>query len=495
MLRRHVGRDLTQFARWYHQSGTPQVTVTSSFDAAAGTLTLDLVQSCPPTPGQEHKDPFVIPVAFGMLAADGAALAPVSPDLTAEEASRGLIVLTEPARKVTFLGLDAAPVPSLLRGFSAPIKLHTDLDEADLVTLAAHDGDSFNRWQAAQTLAVRLLTRSTAAIRAGAPPLFEPTYADALRRILAGAADDPAFAALALSLPGEADLAREIGRDIDPEAIHEARDAIRADLGLALADPLRTHYARLIDTGPYVPDAVSAGRRSLRNVALDLIAAGDRLHGVELARQQFETATNMTDQLAALSVLAQVAGAGARGGARGLLRQLRRGRARHRQVAGVAGCPAGCQRARAHPCLDVACRLLDQKSKPGAGAHRQLRVGQSDPLQRGRRFGLRLRGRDGRHPRQVQRASRRPPPVVVQELAGARARAPRPGTDGAGARGRHRKALPRRRRYRHAVAGLGVNNSALEYLQATAIGTAQTGFAAKKTPLAALNATFAQYDQ
>ncbi len=302
------GRDLTQFARWYHQSGTPQVTVTTIYDETAGTLTLDLAQSCPPTPGQEHKDPYVIPIAFGMVASDGVALTPTSDDLDADEAARGLIVLTEETRTVTFGGFATAPVPSLLRGFSAPIKLHADLCEADLVTLAAHDGDSFNRWQAAQTLAVRLLTRSTKAIRAGEAPLYEPAYADALRRVLAGAAADPAFAALALSLPGEADLAREIGQDIDPDAIHLARDAVRADIGRTLADPLRANYDQLADPGPYTPDAASAGRRSLRSVTLDLIAAGDRPGGVELARAQFAAATNMTDQLSALAVLAQVPG-------------------------------------------------------------------------------------------------------------------------------------------------------------------------------------------
>ena len=199
-------------------------------------------------------------------------------------------------------------MPSLLRGFSAPVKLDADLGEADLVTLVAHDDDSFNRWQASQTLAVRLLVRSTDAVRAGRPPLFEPALADALRSILARADADHAFAALGLSLPGESDLAREIGRDIDPDAIHVARDAARADLGLALAEPLREIYAKLADHGDYSPDAASAGRRSLRNVALDLIAAGDRLAGVELAQAQFASATNMTDQMAALAVLAQIPG-------------------------------------------------------------------------------------------------------------------------------------------------------------------------------------------
>ena len=303
------GRDLTPFARWYHQSGTPRVEVEARFDEAAGTLRLDLSQSCPPTPGQDKKDPFVVPLAFGLVAANGTPVEARSPDLSAEESERSLLVLSSPSRTVTFTDLETRPVPSLLRGFSAPVKLEAGLSEADLVTLATHDVDSFNRWQAAQTLAVRLLTRSTGSIRAGAPALFEPSYAEVLRHILAGAEADPAFAALGLSLPGEADLAREIGHDIDPDAIHAARDAARADLGLALAEPLRAIYERLADAGAYSPDAASAGRRSLRNGALDLLAAGDRLAGVALAQAQFAAATNMTDQLAALGVLAQMPGA------------------------------------------------------------------------------------------------------------------------------------------------------------------------------------------
>jgi aminopeptidase N len=179
------------------------------------------------------------------------------------------------------------------------------MSDADLVTLVAHDSDSFNRWQASQTLAIRLLKRSTAAIRTGAPAIFEPAFADALRHVLAGAETDHAFAAQGLSLPGEADLAREIGHDIDPDAIHQARQALRADLGVALGETLRRLYESLDDRSSYTPDAKASGRRALRHGVLDLFAAGDRLAGIELAQAQFQAATNMTDMMAALSVLAQ----------------------------------------------------------------------------------------------------------------------------------------------------------------------------------------------
>jgi aminopeptidase N len=302
------GRDLTQFARWYHQSGTPEVRSVATYDETAGTLTLDLSQSCPPTPGQDHKDPFVIPVAFGLVSSDGTSAPLDSDDLDPDEAARGLIVLSEPSRRVTFRGHKTRPVPSLLRGFSAPVRLEADISVADLVTLVAHDDDSFNRWQASQTLAIHILIASTRAIRGGEPPAFEPAFVDALRQILDDDARDHAFMAQALSLPGESDLAREIGSDVDPDAIHQAREALRTDLGLVLGEKLRDTYNALTENGPYTPDASAAGRRALRNVALDLFAAGDKLRGTEYALAQFENATNMTDTIAALGVLARLPG-------------------------------------------------------------------------------------------------------------------------------------------------------------------------------------------
>ena len=301
------GRDLTPFARWYHQSGTPELSVASAYDAATGTLTLDLAQNCGPTPGQDRKEPFVIPIAFGLVAAGGRALDIASPNLALEEVARGLIVLSTPSRRITFTGLAERPVASLLRGFSAPVRIVADASEADLVTLVTHDSDSFIRWQSSQTLAIRLLKRSTQAIRAGKPAIFEPAYAGALLHVLSNA-DDHAFAAQALSLPSEVDLARELGQDIDPDAIHQARDALRRELGVTLSEPLLELYGSLIDKRPYSPDAEASGRRALRHVTLDLFAAGDRPRGDHLAQAQFATATNMTDMMAALSVLAQGSG-------------------------------------------------------------------------------------------------------------------------------------------------------------------------------------------
>ncbi|MEJ0095550.1 MAG: aminopeptidase N [Methylocella sp.] len=302
-------RDLTQFSRWYNQSGTPLVKVTADYDAAARTFTLELTQSSKPTPGQDRKEPFVIPVALGLLANGGDLTLRVSDKdgATPSEISRGVFELATPRRKIIFHDVPSRPVPSLLRGFSAPVRLEYAASEADLITLIAHDSDSFNRWQAAQTYATRLLLRSVEAIRAGGEPYRDRGFIDALAIVIKDSAD-PAFAAQMIALPSEADIAREIGENVDPDAIHIARESLRRSIGQSLKEALLASYARLAENGPYSPDAAAAGRRALRNVALDLLCAGDPVEGAILARRQFESADTMTDEIAALSALAQTPG-------------------------------------------------------------------------------------------------------------------------------------------------------------------------------------------
>ncbi|MGC1464246.1 MAG: aminopeptidase N, partial [Pseudolabrys sp.] len=260
------GRDMTQFMRWYSQAGTPEVSVVTTYDAARKTLTLDCTQTLAPTPGQPSKEPMVIPLAVGLVGKDGSGL-PLS---LAGGASieRGVLVLTKFSESFTLTGVSERAVPSINRGFSAPIKLKTDLSAGDLAFLAAHDADPFNRWQAIQSMALRLLIDNVAAIRAGQPASTDEKLVGALAAVLADRKLEPAFVALALTPPGEADLAREIGRDIDPDAIYRARKALRAAVGDALAPALTDAYERMSVRMPYSPDATSAGRRSLRNACL-----------------------------------------------------------------------------------------------------------------------------------------------------------------------------------------------------------------------------------
>jgi aminopeptidase N len=293
--------DFTQFMLWYSQAGTPEVVATGGYDTGARTYRLDVAQTVPPTPGQPSKEPMVIPLAIGLVGRDGRNLPlKLSDGRTIE---RGVLTLTKPAETFVFGDIGEPPVPSLNRGFSAPIKLVANLSADDLRFLAAHDVDAFNRWQALQTLATRLLLDNVANLRAGKPGRQDSGLLDALDAVLGDGTLEPAFIALALTLPGESDLAREIGREVDPDAIFAARSALRAAVGDHLAGPLFDHYRRLSESRPYTPDAAGAGRRALRNVCLDLLVATGRPDAVSLAAQQYQAADNMTDRMAALSTL------------------------------------------------------------------------------------------------------------------------------------------------------------------------------------------------
>src|SRR5579884_3729159 len=226
------GRDFGPFMRWYSQAGTPEVTVKSRHDAARRTFTLTCRQSVPPTPGQPDKQPMVIPLVTGLVGKDGS-------DIAAD-----LLVLEDVEGTFEFKGVEEAPVVSINRGFSAPIKLVTDDSPDDLAFLAAHDGDPFNRWQALQTIAMRLLIENVAALRADRPPRSDDNLLRALAALLEDRRLEPAFVALALMPPGEGDIAREIGQDIDPAAIHRARQALRADIGARLEPALAMLYER-----------------------------------------------------------------------------------------------------------------------------------------------------------------------------------------------------------------------------------------------------------
>jgi aminopeptidase N len=292
--------DLGQFMRWYYQAGTPEVSVALSYDAAARTCTLDIRQSTPPTPGQTVKEPLVLPLAVALLDAEGRELPLALADGSSPE--RGVLKLTKPEQTFVFTGLAERPVASLNRGFSAPIKLKVDRSPDDLRFLAAHDTDAFNRWEALQTLAIGLLIDKVSK-RHDADPRPELGLVEAFGLILAQETLEPAFAALALTLPSEADIAREIGNEVDPDAIARERNALRARVGQKLGADLELTYRRMTTSEPYSPDAASAGRRALRNVSLDLLAASRDAAGRARAVEQFQNADNMTDRLAALATL------------------------------------------------------------------------------------------------------------------------------------------------------------------------------------------------
>ena len=296
------GRDLTQFRRWYKQSGTPVLKVSSTHNAEAQTLTLDFEQSCPETPGQSEKQPFVIPVKLGLVGADGTDLV-----LNSDGQTEIVYELTEANQTLVINGIDQAAVPSLLRGLSAPVKLDYSYSAEQLAHLMANDSDGFNRWDASQTLCLGVLKQLTQDSLHGRPLALKSQLIDAYGALLADESLDPAMVALMLQLPSEA-LLHEEAETIHAAAIHDARSFVRTALAGSLADQFMMIYQRHNTQPSYAPDAQQIGRRSLKNAALNyLMLAGDA--GIELAWQQFKAADNMTDKAAALSALVNCPGA------------------------------------------------------------------------------------------------------------------------------------------------------------------------------------------
>jgi aminopeptidase N len=304
-MRQGSGVDLGDFALWYRQAGTPEITVEGRYEPESRTYELAVQQRVPPTPGQPEKRPMPIPIAMGLLGPNGDELPTRLEDENETRTGTRVLVADSERRVFRFADVPAPPVPSLLRDFSAPVKLRgVPLDR--LKFLAVHDTDPVARWDAGQQVATRMLLERVEACHGGAamPPL-DPDVVAAMRQNLADAPHDPAFAAEALALPSETNLAEEMPV-IAVEAIHMARESARADIAAALAGPLTEAYGRFADRGPYRIDGEAIGRRALRNVCLGYLAAGDRREGARLAKAQFDAGANMTDVLAALSVLIDI---------------------------------------------------------------------------------------------------------------------------------------------------------------------------------------------
>ena len=301
------GRDLSQFMRWYQQAGTPKVRVSTHYDQSQQRFTLELSQSTAPTPGQADKSPLLIPLHMGLISAEGAALPFISDDASAQELATGILELSQSQRKIVFQGLPHRPILSMLRQFSAPVVLNSDVSREDLLVLLAHDSDTFNRWQSAQSYATQMLMASVTHIRAGQPAISDPHFTSALASLLNGNYD-PAFVAQALSLPGEQDLARDIARDVDPDAIRQARQSLKRDIGTALEAQLVAILDQSSVEAPFKPDAEGSGRRSLAALALDYLITIDGAKYGPRAMQIFRQSKDMTNRFAALSALTSVKG-------------------------------------------------------------------------------------------------------------------------------------------------------------------------------------------
>jgi len=288
------GQDLTDFFAWYEQAGTPTVSIRTDYDAAAQAVTLRLGQSTAPTPGQPAKRALPIPVAIGLLSAEGEVLRDTE-----------IVLLDKDAATVRWEGVASPPVLSALRGFSAPVNLTTDAKPSDRYVLLGSDPDLFNRWEAGQTLARDLIL----ARAAGQPDeVGEERYADGLGRALVDDAAEPAFKALLLALPAEPDLAR-MSEPADPLALHRARKHLRARIAVHLGDLLRRLHGEMQSDDEFSASAQAAGRRALRNACAEALAADP--HAENLARLvgHYEASRTMTDTMGGLNALITVGGA------------------------------------------------------------------------------------------------------------------------------------------------------------------------------------------
>jgi len=300
------GRDFKQFMTWYSQAGTPGLVCDLKYDADKRTADLTVEQVLLPTPGQSTKKPLQIPLKLGLLGGNGNDLPLETKGPTRIE--NGVLEITKRKETFRFVDIPSRPVPSLLRSFSAPVNLTIALSDDDLLFLMSHDSDAFNRWQAGQDYATRLLVASVKALRKDKAPPDPSRFIEALGEVASDEMLEPALRAQTLTLPSETDLARVIAKDIDPDAIHKARNTLRRKLAQNLGARLEAIYDDMAVKEPYAPVPEQIAHRALRNSVLGLLTARGTAADVARAAHHFSSASNLTDEIAGLSALSETRG-------------------------------------------------------------------------------------------------------------------------------------------------------------------------------------------
>ena len=301
------GRDLSHFMTWYEQPGTPELVCKLIHDKRSKTATLNVEQVLPATPGQAQKKPLQIPLRLGLIGPEGNDLELESDDC--EMIHNDIVLVTKRSQSFRFKNIAERPVPSLLRGFSSPVNLTLDISDRDLEFLMANDSDLFNRWQAANTYATRNIIHIVDALKNGKRSSRGVSYARALGASITDEALEPAYRAELLKLPSQADIAREIGRGVDPGLIYRAHRQLSKVIARTLTAELKKLYRTMSSTAPFAADADSVGRRALRNAVLTQLVTSGQSNNIELALRHFDNARNMTDEAHALYLLAATSGA------------------------------------------------------------------------------------------------------------------------------------------------------------------------------------------
>ncbi len=296
------GIELKQFKRWYSQAGTPVLDIERQYNAGEKTLRLKIRQSCLPTPGQEIKDAFHIPFKVALLDNTGKTL-PLGKDASGGDVFESVLEIKQPEQQFEFPGIPHEPVPSVLRGFSAPVKINLERSDDELKFLMAHDSDPFNRWDAAQQLASQQILDLVNDMQSEHPLQVDDGFVQAFAKTLTQDFDDKSFQADALTLPSETLIAEQMDV-IDPQAIHHSRNFLKHELATKLKSDFDGVHASMFDDGPYKIDAVSIGKRRLRNLCLNYLIELDNNEVQQLTLDQYQQARNMTDKISALSALA-----------------------------------------------------------------------------------------------------------------------------------------------------------------------------------------------
>ncbi|KAJ8490444.1 hypothetical protein OPV22_012165 [Ensete ventricosum] len=308
--------DLSSFLLWYSQAGTPQVKVTSSYDPDARMYSLNFSQEVPPTPGQPVKEPMFIPIALGLLDSSGKdmPLTSVYHDGVQQTISsndqavcKTVLHVKKKEEEFVFANIPERPIPSLLRDYSAPIRLDSDLTESDLFFLLAHDSDEFNRWEAGQVLARKLMLSLVADFQQNKSLSLNPKFIEGIRSILCNTSLDKEFIAKAITLPGEGEI-MDMMTVADPDAVHAVRVFIKKQIALNLKEDLLATVINNRSSETYVFDHHNMARRALKNTSLAYVASLDDPELTDLALHEYKSATNMTDQFAALAAIAQNVG-------------------------------------------------------------------------------------------------------------------------------------------------------------------------------------------
>ncbi|KAL2342739.1 hypothetical protein Fmac_004024 [Flemingia macrophylla] len=305
--------DFANFLLWYSQAGTPVVRVNTSYNSEAHTFSLKISQEIPPTPGQSVKEPMFIPVAVGLLDSTGKdiPLSIVYHNGTLQSVSSNdqsvcttILRVTKKEEEFVFTDIFERPVPSLLRGYSAPIRLESDLTDRDLFFLLANDSDEFNRWEAGQVLARKLMLILVDDLQHNKPLVLNPNFVDGFKRILCDSSLDQEFVAKAITLPGEGEI-MDMMEVADPDAVHAVRTFIRKQLASELRSELLSTVENNRSSDEYVFNHQNLARRALKNIALAYLGCLEDQGFTNLALHEYKTATNMTEQFAALAAIAQ----------------------------------------------------------------------------------------------------------------------------------------------------------------------------------------------